>query len=292
MSTVHTENGLRRIVQWRDLVPMTKSERAWEVCLSAPWLIGSLCAYHLGYLGVGAICSFFFFLTGLRQSHGAQHYSLGLPRRIQDMILFCLSATMLASMHALQAVHMQHHRHCLDDDDTEGSTARLKWWQAILLVPVFVCRVHSGAWSLSTPAKRRWIAAEGLAIAAVVAFAIAAPDLHALRWHVSAMIVGECLSGFFAVWTVHHGSESGVAITRTQRGRFVNLLFYNMFYHAEHHLFPMVPTAHMGALAQRIDQASSTFADLQVIPIPATIALDEVEGSGRQNKILTNATSS
>jgi fatty acid desaturase len=252
-------------VQWRDLVPLTRFEKAWELCLSAPWLAGSLCAYHFGYLAFGAAFSFYFFLTGLRQSHGAQHYSLGFPKHFQDGVLFSLSACMLASMHAVQASHLHHHRHCLEDDDAEGLTARLNWWQAILMGPAFIWRLHRTAWSLASRLKRRWIVAEVLAITGVIVLAVAAPNLHALRWHVAAMIVGECLTGFFAVWTVHHGCDSHAIGARTQRGRRVNRLCYSMFYHAEHHCFPLVPTCHLGALAERIDRVNSGFADQQVI---------------------------
>jgi fatty acid desaturase len=251
-------------VQWRDLLPLTGFEKVWELSLSIPWLAGALCAYHFGYIAIGAGCSFYFFLTGLRQSHGAQHYSLGLPKRVQDGVLFSLSACMLASMHAVQASHLHHHRHCLEDDDAEGSTARLRWWQAILMGPAFVWRLHRTAWRLASDPKRRWMVAELLAIAVVIIMALLVPSLHALRWHVAAMIMGECLTGFFAVWTVHHGCDSHSTVARTQRGRWVNWLCYSMFYHSEHHLFPLVPTCHLGALAHRIDGADSEFADRQV----------------------------
>src|SRR5215218_5572023 len=125
MSTKQTSQCAPIDVPWRDLLPLTQSEKAWELCLSAPWLAGALCTYHYGYIAIGAVCSFYFFLTGLRQSHGAQHYALGLPKRFQDGVLFSLSACMLASMHAVQVSHLHHHRHCLEDDDAEGSTARL-----------------------------------------------------------------------------------------------------------------------------------------------------------------------
>jgi hypothetical protein len=34
---------------------------------------------------------------------------------------------MIGGMHAVQISHLHHHRHCLEDDDAEGSTARLSW---------------------------------------------------------------------------------------------------------------------------------------------------------------------
>lgn len=252
-------------VQWRDLVQITPTEKAIELSLPIPWLFGSLCAYHFGYFGIGAVCSFFFFLTGLRLSHGAQHYSLGIPRRLQDGVLFGLSMLMLACMHALQTSHMHHHRHCLEDDDAEGSTARLSWWQAILAGPKFIWGLHATAWRLGSGSQRRWIVVELAAIIAVLVWAFTSPDLLALRCHVTAMIFGECLAGFFAVWTVHQGCEAHTIVARTQRGRWVNRFFYSMFYHAEHHLFPLVPSCHLSELSERIDKATLVYTTRQVI---------------------------
>ncbi len=226
-----------------------------ELTLSAPWLAASLLFYSHGDWLPGAFCSFYFFLTGLRQSHGAQHYTLGLGKRSEDLVLFVLSLLMLGSMHAVQVSHLHHHRHCLDDDDTEGSTARLSWWRALLAGPIFPLRLHTNAWRIGSPVKRRWIATEVAGIFSVILAAILVPSL-ALRAHVIAMLVGESMTGFFAVWTVHHGCEANGFHSRTQRGRWINRLFYNMFFHAEHHLFPLVPTCHLARLAERLDAAA------------------------------------
>src|SRR5262245_3925440 len=98
-----------RTVAWRDLVKLSRRERLWELTLSLPWLIGSLAAYQLGWWWLGTPCSFFFFLTGLRQSHNAQHNCLGISRRSHDAMLSALSVLMLASMHAVQVIHLHHH---------------------------------------------------------------------------------------------------------------------------------------------------------------------------------------
>src|SRR6516164_6602130 len=87
-------------VEWRDLVALTSLEKAWELSLGLPWFGLSLWCYGHDWWPAGLACSFYVFLTGLRQSHNAQHYCLGLPRRIQDGFLFGLSTLMLASMHA------------------------------------------------------------------------------------------------------------------------------------------------------------------------------------------------
>lgn len=252
-------------VEWRDLVALTPAEKVWELSLGLPWFGLSLWCYAHDWWPVGLACSFYVFLTGLRQSHNAQHYSLGLPRLIQDGVLFVLSALMLASMHAVQATHLHHHRYCLEEEDIEGATARFPWWQALLGGPLFFVQLHESAWRLANRRKRLWILAELLGIASVVTMACFVWNWVALRWHVGAMLLGECLTGFFAVWTVHHGCgahEPG----RTQRGRWLNWISYSMFYHAEHHLFPAVPTAHLAELARRLDSVLPELSRNLVLP--------------------------
>ena len=256
-----------KTVEWRDLLALSPAEKAWELVLSLPWLIGSLVCYQSGWVVLGGFCSFYFFLTGLRQSHGAQHYTLGVPRRVQDGVLFILSLLMLGSMHAVQVSHMHHHRHCLDDEDTEGSTARLPWWKALLVGPLFPARLHRAAWQLGTTAKRRWIAAEVVGALLIVGAAIALP-FPALKWHVAAMLLGESMTGFFAVWTVHHGCDPHGLHSRTQRGRWMTRISYSMFFHAEHHLFPAVPTCHLARLAERLDAAAPEVRWPHVVPAP------------------------
>lgn len=255
-----------KAVEWRDLVALTPLEKAWELSLSVPWVAMSLWCYGHGWWWAGLIGSFYVFLTGLRQSHNAQHYSLGLPRIIQDGVLFGLSLLMLASMHAVQVNHLHHHRHCLEEEDDEGAMARLSWWRAILTGPFFFVRLHVSAWRLAARRKRTWIAIESLAIASVAVLVFCLSDSDALRWHTAAMLSGECLTGFFAVWTVHHGCHANEA-GRTQRGFWLNFVSYSMFLHAEHHLFPAVPTAHLRKLARRLDDATPEFSRWPVIPV-------------------------
>jgi fatty acid desaturase len=242
-------------IEWRDLLQQTWLEKFWELSLSLPWLVLSLRNYSQGQWLLGAVCSFYFFLTGLRQSHGAQHYSLGIGKRAQDFVLFALSILMLGSMHAVQVSHLHHHRHCLTDDDAEGSTARLNWWQAFLFGPFFIVRLHTSAWKIGSPVKRRWMLAElaGIALVIVGALLLSSP---ALSGHVTAMLIGECMTGFFAVWIVHHDCDADGLDSRTQRGRWINWLCYSMFFHAEHHLLPQVPTGHLSKLVTRLDAAA------------------------------------
>ena len=239
-------------VEWKDLVPLTWKEKWVEITLSLPWLFLSLWLYSRGDFLLGAVCSFYFFLTGLRQSHGAQHYSLGISRPGHDLLLYALSVLMFGSMHAVQASHLQHHRHCLEAEDTEGRVARERWWLAILIGPLFLTRLHQTAWRIGTRRQRCWIAAEVLSIGAMILICVSLGARSAWHWHATAMLLGECLTAFFAVWIVHHDTPDPAG--RTQRGAWINRLSYNMFFHMEHHLYPAVPTPHLHLLAERLDE--------------------------------------
>ena len=256
--------GVRQCVEWRDLVRLQSWEKAYELALSAPWLGASLFFYQRHWIVPGAIASFFFFLTGLRQSHNAQHYAMGLPRIVQDLVLATLSVLMCSSMHAVQVTHVHHHRHCLDDEDIEAGHANEKWYRVLIAGPLFPIRLHVAALRLATKGKRMWIIGEMLLIvcAVIAVFVLRAP--LCLQWHMGAMLLGECFTGFFAVWSVHHGCDEQT-VARTQRGWLKNFVSYSMFYHLEHHLFPAVPTSHLPELARRLDRVAPHAAQRQVI---------------------------
>ena len=242
-------------VHWRDLVSLTYREKIIEVLHPVPWLALALGSFSAEAWVIAALASFYFFLTGLRLSHGAQHYSLELSRLAHDLILFSLSVLMMGSMHAVQASHLHHHRHCLNESDAEGATARLSWWRALLVGPLFPIRLHCAAWQLATRRQRGWIAAELAGIGMMITIGLVFPGYLSL--FLAAMVVGECFTGFFAVWTVHHDCNYPHENARTQRGRWINFISYNMFFHAEHHLFPAVPTGHLPELAARLDGAAT-----------------------------------
>jgi fatty acid desaturase len=252
----------REKIVWRDLVRLSPLETAHELALSWPWLAISLYAAAHRHPAVALAFSFMFFLTGLRQVHGAFHYSIGLSRRWTESTMFVLSVAMLGSMHAVQINHLRHHRHCLEDEDIEAMSAGMPVWKAIVTGPLFPWRLHRKALQVATRRQRRRIAAELCATALMFAAAAAGP--HWLQYHVLAMTVGHCLASFFAVWTVHHDCDKDGLFARTIRGAVRGRITYAMFYHVEHHLFPAVPTRHLSQLARRLDAVAPELASRRV----------------------------
>ena len=240
-------------VEWRDLVALTPLESARELTLCMPWLALSL-ALAAGHLYVPALAaSFMMFLTGLRQVHNGHHHALGLGRRANEWFLFAMSVVMLGAMHAVKFNHLRHHKLCMGEGDVEAASARMSGWRAIAFGPLFPLLLHRTALAKGHRTVRLWILAELAANVAWIAAVFLWLRVDALRYHVIAMGVAQCLTAFFAVWTVHHDTEDAVYPARTQRGRLRNFVSYHMFLHVEHHLFPQVPTCHLPALARRLD---------------------------------------
>jgi fatty acid desaturase len=242
-------------VRSRDLVALRPLEVVRELVLPLPWLAGSLVIADWGLYPLALGLSFVFFLTGLRIVHGAFHRALGLPRLPTEIVLFLFSQLMLGSMHAVRWNHLRHHRHCLADDDIEAMGARRSAWGAIRLGPVFPLRLHRAALAGARGRERRWAIAELAGNVAILVLVAAALPHPLLVYHLLAMAVGQCLTAFFAVWTVHHDVGRANMPARTIRNRLWARLTFNMFFHLEHHLYPQVPTAHLPLLARRIDDA-------------------------------------
>jgi fatty acid desaturase len=242
-----------RAVAWRDLAKLSPARSAQELLLPLPWLALSfvLAEAHLWPLALAM--SFVFFLTGLRVVHGAYHYALGVPRSATEWVMAAFSILMLGSMHAIQWNHLRHHRHCLAPDDIEAMGARRSAFGALLLGPRFPVRLHAAAWAGAPRPLRPWIVGELAANA--LWLALLALPCEMLVYHILAMALGQCLTAFFAVWTVHHDCDERDAFARTIRNPLRNALSFSMFFHLEHHLFPQVPTAHLSTLARRLDQA-------------------------------------
>jgi fatty acid desaturase len=113
---------------------------------------------------------------------------------------------------------------------------------------------------------RLWVCAELAANVVWIAAVFLWLRSDALRYHVVAMAVAQCLTAFFAVWTVHHDTDDAAYPARTQRGRLRNFVSCHMFLHVEHHLFPQVPTCHLPTLARRLDRVMPELTLKQVLP--------------------------
>jgi len=154
----------------------------------------------------------------------------------------------------------------MDDEDIEARSAKMTGLRAILFGPVFPFLLYIHAFRDGSRTYKKWIAAEISANICFIFYSIILFwefQFSLLMYHFLLMMVGQCLTAFFAVWTVHHDCE-GKIFARTQRGFLKNLISYDMFYHVEHHLFPNVPQCHLWKLAGRLDKNAPRLKNTQV----------------------------
>lgn len=208
--------------------------------------------------------SFVFFLTSLRVVHNGYHYTLGIPRWATEWVIYGISMLVGWSLHAVQVNHLRHHKHCLGDEDIEAMSARMNAAQAILFGLVFPFLLLGHGFYHGKLRQRIWIVAEMMSYGAVVFATLFVFDVSCLRYHVCCMAIGQCLTAFFAVWTVHHDCDRHGVFARTETSKWKNLLTFNMFLHMEHHLFPAVPTCNLQRLADRLDSAAPELRDKEV----------------------------
>jgi fatty acid desaturase len=255
MSHALRQSARIRAIAWRDLTALRPAEQVRELLLPLPFLLAARLAFAFDVPLVPWLASAYFFLAGLRLVHDAFHDNLALPRRAGHALLVALSGVMLGSMHAVRITHLQHHRDCLGPDDVEGQTARRSALRAVAAGLAFPVRLHQAAWRRASSIDRRFIAGELLLSAALLALAAVQVSTQ-LTHHVVLMMLAQGLTGFFAVWTVHHDVDEERQVARTMRHRLKSALALGMFFHLEHHLFPRVPTCHLPALAERLDAAA------------------------------------
>lgn len=248
-----------RLVQWRDLAAMRIRDGLVECLHPLPWLAAALASFAFGWWPLGLFAEFMFFLTALRLNHEAIHHNLGFGPRGHRLVLHALSTVMLGSNHSVAFNHLRHHRHINTEEDLEGKAGKMSLWQVLAYGPVFPIECH---WAALTEGGRAWRRKVLIDLALnlvtpVLAFGFGF-DFLILHW--LTMLAAQCFTALFAVWITHRGCEDSALVARTQRGRMVNAVSYNMFFHLEHHLFPAVPVRRLPLLAKRLEEVEPAIA--------------------------------
>ncbi|MEP3051717.1 MAG: fatty acid desaturase [Erythrobacter sp.] len=248
-----------KTVQWRDLTQMRVRDGLLECLHPLPWLILGFVLFHYGLWPLAFCAEFMFFLTALRLNHEAIHHNLGFGAKGHRWVLHGLSLVMLGSNHSVAFNHLQHHRHINTDRDLEGKAGKMSLWRVLAYGPLFPIECHLAALRDGGPAWRKKVLTD-LALNLCLPLIAIGFGLGFIAWHFLAMLIAQCFTALFAVWITHRGCADSDLIARTQRGRLVNAVSYNMFFHLEHHLFPAVPVRNLPELAIRLERIEPALA--------------------------------
>ncbi|WP_235830398.1 fatty acid desaturase [Paenimyroides tangerinum] len=244
---------IRKKTVWKDLNKLSMKGKIIENFLNIPWLIISWILAYKGYYFLAFLFSVIYFLTTLRQVHNGIHNSLGLNKKNTRLSLLINSIFMSVSASAIKFNHLRHHKYNLSEEDYEGITATMKWYQAILYGPVFMFNIHLNTIKKGNSIYRKQLFLETIFIIIFVFIAIYF-KIHFLIYHIIVMMFFEGLMAFFAVWAVHHDTEENPEFPRTQRGAgWKSFISADMFFHLEHHLFPSIPTHNLKEVSKRLD---------------------------------------
>lgn len=248
---------------WKDLVGYKRFETIRELCLPLPFLLAVVVVgeyavaasgwAYWGLLAVMGVAVIYVFMVGLRVAHNAFHGTLGLSRRGDNWIMLVISLMMLGSSHAINYTHLYHHQHCMQKGDVEGELAKLPFWQALYKSPLYPFYIHIVALRDAPIAQKRWIWTELVLSLLVQCGGLIWIESSTMMFYSLVMLMANVAAPMVGIWAVHRHCEDSPVNARTCRSPLVSWFTCGMFYHAEHHLFPAVPTRHLAALAERID---------------------------------------
>ncbi|MFZ6658498.1 fatty acid desaturase family protein [Undibacterium sp. TJN19] len=223
--------------------------------------------YALRYYALLPVVILAHFIVSTTFTHDVVHGSAGAGKRTAEWLLFGMSLLLLESGHAFRHAHLYHHSHCLEDDDFEGSPARMSLLGALLAGPLYLPRHWLHAYRLTKRKdQRRWLLAESLApIVLVSCAALLLSWSAAPLTYFGFMWFGSWLYPVTTAWLPHFKpDQSMLGHSRTLRGKIIPFLLCNLSYHLEHHLYPQVPSFNLPRLAEKLDPY---FAERGVYPV-------------------------
>ncbi len=242
----------------RELEPGLAHVSRWEVVLSlvVPWACLGIYVFAawLGWwpLAVLGVMGLSFFTYG-SISHDLVHGNLGLPRRVNDVLLCVTELLAIRSGHAYQAAHLHHHARYPADDDVEGAAAGMSLGRTMLEGVILQPKLWW--WAMRRRQRPAWVWLEGLTCISIVAGSILLIPWTVLPVvYLALVIAGSWTIPLVTSYIPHNvHADEPLHQTRLFRGRLLSWIAIEHLYHLEHHLYPQVPHHHWARLAKRLD---------------------------------------
>ncbi len=239
-----------------DLLQLNLSQKIWT--LIKPFLFTALyffCA--INGMWVLAVCSviILLFVTYVSTSHDLLHRTLGLNKRINNILLTVIEMLVLRSGQAFKICHLNHHKKFPGLDDIEGLPAHMTFIRTLLEGPVYLFRLYFWAWKKAKKEEKTILFIEGSWFVILTSVSIIIlPQTPVLLFYILLVLTGGWAYPLFTVYIPHNANEKDPVLqTKAFRGRIISAVFAGHNYHLEHHLYPMVPHQNWHKLAKRLD---------------------------------------
>jgi len=240
-----------------DLLITTPRQRTLALVRPFVGLAAFTAAACIGWWWITPLIVFLIFVAVVTVTHDVVHGTLGLSRRQTEVALLAMGAVLLESGHAYRTTHHQHHRVFPADNDPEGYPAKMNLLGAVVYGPVFLWRLWWWAFQRSRgrAAQRLWLLVELILPLMIVTCGVLLwPITPAILVYAVQAIVGSWVYPLLTVYLPHKDyGDTPLTQTHTLRGHIIPVLFLELTYHLEHHLYPQVPSHNLPELARRLD---------------------------------------
>jgi fatty acid desaturase len=197
--------------------------------------------------------------------HDCAHGALGLPGRVNDVVLFLTSGPLFLSAHGQRQLHLRHHARPLEADDMEGEGALTSLPVALVTAPASSFRMRVASYFAANKRVRPWIVAENLLNTALAVLAVWSGNLG-LQVAAATMMGLQLTMNAWASHVPHRAPRWLLALA----ARFAwthSPVVLSLVYHLEHHAHPRVPCMD---LRPNLDVIQSPLIELAVVarPVP------------------------
>lgn len=185
--------------------------------------------------------------------HDLIHGSLGLPPRVNDVMLSVASLLLMKSGHGLRVLHFAHQRKCLEADDVEGSVAHASFVSLLVRGPILAERARFEAFR-EEPRTRGAQVIETVADVALVVVAVCTGS-HATLVYVGAVVLVTVTAPVWGAKIPHMVPWNHPMVRRLAAltGRMTPAAA-SVLLHELHHRFPRIPVSLLPANAGLLDE--------------------------------------